>query len=395
MQQGDNNQYQNYGYDPYEQPPARGLTEKFFGARIAQRLRSPAMAAVIVLATGAAFAGVIAGTYSGGGDEPVPVIRAQADRFKTEPTERGGMDVPHRESTVFNTVRGKPFSGDAPVENLLSAEQEEEPADKLQAFERIAAEEMQQAEEKSIIKVQEVKDADGAKSPDEAQLEPSAGGDNVISGAPENKEAENLASVADVTPAPEKKEEKIAAATTTETTIVKETVEKISPQDLAKAETITSTTRPPSKLHTPGASPETIDFVRDVLNKKDSKKAAAGTAPVESLLEPVAAAPEKEIASIQPAAGDATSSSFRTDPSGTHFVQVASVPSPEATFPEWEKLQKQIPQLAGLEYRVSQAEVAGRGTFYRIQAGPFSKEQAGQLCDAIKAQKPSGCLVVR
>lgn len=374
MQQG--NQFgNNYDYDPYEQPPSRGLTEKIFGARIAQRLRSPAVAAVTLIIAGAAFAGIIAGTYEPQGQDSVPVIRAQADRFKIEPSERGGMAVPHSQSTVFNTVRGKPMSGSAPVENLLAANQEEAPADRMQAFERIAADEMREEQASAV------KEAKGATPPDEAALEPSAGGDNVISGEPKAEKSETIAAVKEVTPA----EDEPATIT------MRQEVEKIPPQELAKAESITAAR--PAKLHTPGASPETIEFVRDVLEKKDGKEAVSDLA-ADNILQPVApAVTEKQAAAIAPAAGDATS--FRIDPSGSYFVQVASVPTREATAAEWSKLQKKFSSLAGLEYRVSQADVAGRGTFYRIQAGPFSKEQASALCNTIKAQKPDGCLVVR
>lgn len=36
-----------------------------------------------------------------------------------------------------------------------------------------------------------------------------------------------------------------------------------------------------------------------------------------------------------------------------------------------------------------------RGTFYRIQAGPISKDSADEICREIKAITPVGCLVVK
>lgn len=357
-------QHENYGYDPYEQPPSRGLTEKIFGARMAQKLKSPAVALAVLLVAGAGFAGIIAGTYGGGEEaEAVPTIRADAGRFRTEPSDRGGMEIAHRDSTVFNTVRNvEPFSGDKPVENLLAAQEESAPADKLAAFEKVAAEEMSEAD---------------AEAPDEAGLEPAAGAaksesEEMISGAPENEAAETMA-------AAESKEEAKPETESAAVEIVQEIV-KIPPQELASGAPATK----PETLHKPGASPETLEFVRSVLDKKDTREVAAA-APTQ--------AEATQVAAVAPAAGNATS--FRIDPAGTHYVQVSSVTSPEATVAEWEKLQKSITVLSGLDYRVQQADLGERGTYYRIQTGPFTAENAKALCEAIKAQKPDGCLVVR
>jgi cell division septation protein DedD len=125
----------------------------------------------------------------------------------------------------------------------------------------------------------------------------------------------------------------------------------------------------PITIHKPGSSPETLQFVRSVLDKKDSPNAAAA-------------------ASVEPAAGAAVTP-------GSYFVQLASVKSRDGADSEWGKLQKSFGSLNGLDYRVQEANLGDRGTFYRIQAGPMSKTSAGDICDAIKAQKPGGCLVVQ
>jgi hypothetical protein len=36
----------------------------------------------------------------------VPIIRADADPYKAAPEEPGGMDVPNKDSTIFNTLKG-------------------------------------------------------------------------------------------------------------------------------------------------------------------------------------------------------------------------------------------------------------------------------------------------
>lgn len=62
-------------------------------------------------------------------DIDVPVVKADTAPIKAEPTEPGGMEVPHQDSTVFDPLEKK--SGDE-VEKLLPTP--EEPMDKSQAI---------------------------------------------------------------------------------------------------------------------------------------------------------------------------------------------------------------------------------------------------------------------
>lgn len=59
----------------------------------------------------------------------VPIIHADAGPIKEVPSDPGGMDIPHRDSTVFDTMRTADNSG---VENLLS--DREEPLPREQVF---------------------------------------------------------------------------------------------------------------------------------------------------------------------------------------------------------------------------------------------------------------------
>lgn len=62
----------------------------------------------------------------------VPIIRADAEGYKTAPDEPGGMDIPHRDSTVFSSMgEGNP---DGKVENLLSDNTTEAPMPKSDLF---------------------------------------------------------------------------------------------------------------------------------------------------------------------------------------------------------------------------------------------------------------------
>ena len=172
-------------------------------------------------------------------------------------------------------------------------------------------------------------------------------------------------------------------------------------------------------LHRAGTSPETKDFVRSVLEKEQG----GGQPAVPEVKEAEIAPPPIDIRNIQvkeaddesaPAAenlatGNETAQAMNTiEPtsgltsatklkatSGTYYVQLASIQSRGATESEWKKLQKKYgATISELKYRVQEASLS-RGTFYRIQAGPISKESAEEICREIKAVNPNGCLVVK
>jgi len=64
-------------------------------------------------------------------EDSVPVIRADEAEYKTTPDEPGGMPIPNKDSTVFESME-KTQSGEKNVENLL--EDSEQPMNKDEAF---------------------------------------------------------------------------------------------------------------------------------------------------------------------------------------------------------------------------------------------------------------------
>ena len=79
---------------------------------------------------------------------------------------------------------------------------------------------------------------------------------------------------------------------------------------------------------------------------------------------------------------------------GSYRVQLSSVRSPDAVAPEWNKLKHRFPELGSLTVTSSKAEISGKGTFYRVQAGPLDEAGAKSTCAKMQAQG-LGCLVVK
>ncbi|MHA1599733.1 MAG: SPOR domain-containing protein [Alphaproteobacteria bacterium] len=79
-----------------------------------------------------------------------------------------------------------------------------------------------------------------------------------------------------------------------------------------------------------------------------------------------------------------------------YLVQLASMGSPEMAQRHWELLRAKNAELLGdMTLNVEEAKLGDRGTFYRIQIGPFPNEATAQdMCLQLKAQRLD-CLVVR
>lgn len=143
----------------------------------------------------------------------------------------------------------------------------------------------------------------------------------------------------------------------------------------------------PEKLHPAGSSPETLAFVKSVLEEQ-SEGEGEGAATTD-----VPPPPKTAIVPEAPAAPKAAPA--ETSAHLTHYVQLSSIREAERAEKEWAALQSKYgAQLSGAGHRVERKDLGDKGIYYRIQAGPFTKADATAKCDAIKAVTPSGCYLV-
>ncbi len=98
--------------------------------------RKPVYATGIVVALVAVLGSVIWYSYPQESAQRAvmntPIVRADAGDYRAAPAEPGGMAVPYRESTVFNTLRAEDGTQSAKVENLLP--QAEQPVSRQELF---------------------------------------------------------------------------------------------------------------------------------------------------------------------------------------------------------------------------------------------------------------------
>ena len=130
--------------------------------------------------------------------------------------------------------------------------------------------------------------------------------------------------------------------------------------------------------------------VEEPATDAETAQIAAATIP-EAVKQPEPVEEAETAAKAEPAAG--TTAAKGVTPGGS-YVQLASVKSESGAAGEWKKLQAKYSNLSGLKFRTQEANLGAKGTFYRIQAGPMSKDSATSICNEIKKTTPGGCLVV-
>ena len=138
----------------------------------------------------------------------------------------------------------------------------------------------------------------------------------------------------------------------------------------------------PKALHPAGASPDTIAFVKSVLEQQE-KEEAPTQAPVV----------DKQVVESKPVEKAEITVTEEINPAATHFVQLASVTDASGAEAEWTKLKSKFSVLSNAPHRVQRKDLGEKGIYYRIQAGPYSKEMAVNKCEALKAAGGSCFLV--
>jgi len=104
-----------------------------------------------------------------------------------------------------------------------------------------------------------------------------------------------------------------------------------------------------------------------------------------------AAAPAARTAAPAPTAAPTVTAT----PGGSAKIQLASLKDQAAATATWNQLQKKFPEVLGsLQPSYEKVEIADKGTFIRLQAGPLKdRGEAQSACNALAA-KNQGCIVV-
>lgn len=315
----------------------------------------------VVFGVVVALSGVIWASYPSQspltGDGTVPVIRADVDPYKVEPTDRGGMDVAHKDSTIFDAMRdGAP---DRRVENLLADTTDEQPIDRAVLFAGLKTD-----------------------LADATQNSPSKGDSTTTNAKAAGDVLARMGDYQSDRPMTESERRESAA---------KRNAEALK----QPADPLPSTTSPVVTAPVPVAPPDSSEEIAD-----EPIESAAPTEPAkpskgfQETPAPVKTAAEDPKPKPEPTPTKPASVAVKTGV-GSAYVQVASVPNEKQIKSEWGVVSGKLPMIKGLPYRVQKADLGAKGVYHRIQVGPMSGDDATKLCASIKAQKPGGCLVVK
>jgi len=175
---------------------------------------------------------------------------------------------------------------------------------------------------------------------------------------------------------------KPAAANTTTSKTVTEAAATTKP-----ATTMTNaaaTTAKPATTETPA----TTTTAAATTAKPAATKPATAETPAKTVEKP--ADKPAQVASAEPAA----TADPKAKPTGVR-IQLVSMPSEAAAWDAWKQISgKYSAQLTGLTAMVESADLGTKGTFYRVQTGPFATVAAAQeRCTTMKAAGLD-CLVV-
>lgn len=311
--------------DEFDEPPRSGFISRV----------GPKAAFFVVLIALSFLIGMVWKLYVGGGDKGVnvPIVRADTDNFKVTPDDPGGMEIPHKDSTIFSSLKAERAENENKIENLLADDNNEEPMPRSQLFAGLNTDQ----------------NTDIGKDTDPSPL------DQPLS----------------------QKAQEIEEAVQNETTNVASFIES----------TVAPVVEPVPEITVPKK-------VEPVIEAKPEPKVEAAPAPKPAIKatpkpKPVATPTSTPVSNSTAAVVPKTAPA-----SGDYFIQLGSVKTKLGAETEWKKIVAKYPtQLSGYPHRVETANLGDKGTFYRIQAGPVSKAKADSVCGEIKKITPGACLV--
>ena len=336
--------------------------------------------------------------------ENVPIVRADAGDYKTAPDNPGGMDIPYRDSTVFSS------NGDSgKTENILADDKTEQPISKTQAF---AGFKTADATGSTPTMVSPNGTAPVANAPADgglpgATIAPStpqsgslpdgkAPSTNLPGGTPTMVSPSNATPADGGLPGGTPQSGGLPGASGTPGTSPRSEAPSVTPGKFAAVE-------PPSNdalVKEAIGTGTTSSFKTITPPMTATTTALAKPAPSSITSASVMPAPAKpkntdvamKAARTEPAAGAAIG--VKGVQTGSTYIQVASVKSAGAAPAAFKVIQAKYSGLNGVKFRTQEVNLGPKGDFYRVQAGPMSKDSATAICAQMKKAAPGSCLIV-
>lgn len=344
--------------------------------------RSPARRGLVVASVvgGIALVGVIGAlAFSGGGTigsgEPA-LVKADADPVKVRPENPGGTVVANQTSGVFDRA-----AGEAPVQPEQQAliSTEEEPVDVAARF----------PDPEPIDESADIEALAEASAKTEDRIEPAAGEvapaeEDTLAVPPRKVRTMIVKSDGTLVPREEVTAEQpatvgstTAAGSLTDPAIsAPEAGDDFSAAAEAPAAEVPATAAADDVVATAGTQPEPAPAA--TRSAMPEQVPVAPSRPADQPLDIVGEVKPGQVASLDPQAGAV--------PAGTWSMQIASQPTEAAARASYKDLSRRYASVLGdRSANIVKAEIAGKGTFWRVRVPAGSRNEAVQLCESYKA----------
>jgi hypothetical protein len=366
--------------------------------RPARSFRGIATAAALIAVLGLGAYGVYGWVRHGSpissfSGEP-RVITADADPIKVAPENPGGTVVPNQDKAVYDRVAGD--SAAAPKQKQLVSSNEQ-PVDVVQKtlIPEAVSPDDGSADQVTPTPVGETQDP---------RLLPSQNGDNADMAANDDGQVPSVSPrkvrtmivkpdgslVAREEPAVDKTTTAAAPALAPKTAAAKPATDsQVASADLRPASSDTQASQPADASDAASAESTPIRVVKTtpLPTARPSQQPAKTAAATETVAaHPAQAQPKpQQVASASPAATQAAPVASASA-GGAYGVQIASLPSEaEAQRSQANLKTKFASVIGGHQLEIRKADIAGKGTYYRVRVVAGSKDDAADLCVRLRA----------
>ncbi|MES0098533.1 SPOR domain-containing protein [Mesorhizobium sp. M0019] len=441
VSQADDFTFDELDYDPEldEEMSVPGLAER--GAERQPRRRGLLIGAVVGAVAIAGGLGAFALTLGGksGGDAPV-IVKADNRPIKIKPENPGGTVVPNQDNKVYDAVvkGAKPAE---PVQQKLVTNTEEpvdlkanEPESRvvdLSPNDPDAADDIDAPGTVASDTDGSGTNAPGTSAPDSSALGASAAGTTETAAAPAPKSEDRIAQVLQEAEKGATPEIVAVAPRKVRTMVVKPDGSLVAREDPAPAAPQMAAAEPadpapqhvaPSAQADAAAQTGTVPLIDQMtsdpkIGNQPSGDQASGDQAETSKLQPAPKPDTKAEAKAQASASKQSASTPATVPvapqrpsdqpvdvvgevkpdqvasidpaaarAGSWSIQIASQPTVESAQATYQDLQRRYGSvLSGRTPNIVKAEIAGKGTFYRVRVPAQSRNEAIKLCTSYKA----------
>jgi len=358
-----------YGADAYEYDPE--YDQELPQQQLAAEARRPARPRALLIAGivgGVAVIGALgAFALSFGGDagsDTPAIVKADESPIKVKPENTGGKVVPNQESKVYDTVSGEGAAGDPQQEKLVTTAEEPMDVAPPAVVEDDAAMASGKSEDRIEQIVQDVEDVPDSE---------------IVAVTP--RKVRTMVVKPDGTLVPREDEPEVPPSNEQTDTIAAATPEAAPAPAIPEATGALPATAAPAPGLAPAASEEVTETAAAEPASED-----AGATPETAPIAPLRPAdqPIDVVGEVKP--DQVAAATTATASVGNWAMQIASQPSEAAAQASYQDLARRYSGvLKGREVNIVKAEIAGKGTFWRVRVPAPTRQEAIGLCESYKS----------